>query len=503
MNGYLLGIDNGGTVTKAALFNTEGHELVVASRKVKIIQMFSGWNERDANQMWNDTCNVIHEVLHNSRVNPSEILAVACTGHGNGLYLVDANGNPVRNAINSTDTRAQKYIDEWRTTGVGETVRPYTAQSLWAGQPNALLSWLRDQEPHTLQQAKWMLMAKDFTRMKLTGEFFAEITDMSGTSLMNIRKRDYDDRVLNIFGLEELRNLLPPLIESADLSGRISSKAASETGLKAGTPVAGGMFDVDACALASGIIDEEQISLVLGTWGNNQYIAKEPLIDKDLFMSSIYSIPGWYLILEGSPTSVSNLDWFIDNFLQHEKSLLGTQFFDWLNLQVDTVPVEFSEITFLPFLYGCNDGRNLPASFYGIKGNHTRSHLIRAVYEGIAFSHKTHIDRLLKFRKAPEVIRCSGGATQSAVWMQMFADAFGIPVEVPRGKQLGALGAAMAAAVCIGIYKNMEESLRQMTGSRIRFEPNRNNSKAYHYKYQNYKELINKINYTNHNSHKA
>ncbi|MEN6456905.1 MAG: FGGY-family carbohydrate kinase [Prolixibacteraceae bacterium] len=493
MNGYLLGIDNGGTVTKAALFNTEGHELAVASRKVKIIQMFSGWNERDANQMWNDTCNVIHEVLHKSRVNPSEILAVACTGHGNGLYLVDANGNPVRNAINSTDTRAQKYIDEWRTTGVGETVRPYTAQSLWAGQPNALLSWLRDQEPHTLQQAKWMLMAKDFTRMKLTGEFFAEITDMSGTSLMNIRKRDYDDRVLNIFGLEELRNLLPPLIGSADLSGRISSKAASETGLKAGIPVAGGMFDVDACALASGIIDEEQISLVLGTWGNNQYIAKEPLIDKDLFMSSIYSIPGWYLILEGSPTSVSNLDWFVKTFLSREKEEMDDRLFDWMDSLVSSVTPEETNVIFLPFIFGCNEKADLKACFYGLDGDTNRSMLLRSVYEGIVFSHRHHIERLLKFRDKPRVIRCSGGATQSKVWMQLFADIIGVPIEISEGTQVGAMGAAMAAGVCARVYKDFPEAIVKMTRIRQQFEPDNNWSATYEKKYQQYKSFVRQI----------
>jgi L-xylulokinase len=490
MNRYLLGIDNGGTVTKAALFDTKGHEISVASRKVRLIQLFPGWNERDASEMWKGTCEVIREVLQQSGIKPGNILGIACTGYGNGLYLVDNNGNPVRNAINSTDTRAQKYIDEWRKAGVGETALSYTAQSLWAGQPNALLAWLRDHESKTIEKAKWVLMAKDFIRMKLTGEFLAEITDMSGTSLMNVSKEDYDDHVLKLFGLEEFRDLLPPLIGSADLAGKVSQKAAYETGLKAGTPVAGGMFDIDACALASGIIDEDQMSLIAGTWGNNQYIARQPLIDKDLFMSSIYCIPGWYLMLEGSPTSAGNLDWFIDTFLEHEKKQMKNYFFDWLNSEVSSVTPESSDIIFLPFLYGCNEGTDLPAVFHGIKGNHTRSHVIRSVYEGIVFSHKTHIDRLLNFRKTPEVIRCSGGAAQSSVWMQMFADIIGITVEIPEGSQLGSLGAAMAASVCCGIYQNFEETVNQMTGIKQHFEPDHNKADIYNAKYRKYKNAI-------------
>ncbi|QGY46968.1 carbohydrate kinase [Maribellus comscasis] len=490
MKEYLLGIDNGGTVTKAALFDTVGLEVAVVSRKVEIIQLFPGWNERDAEKMWKDTCEIIREVLSLSGIKQEQILGVACTGHGNGLYLVDSNGVPVRNAINSTDTRSQEYVDNWKKSGIDKLVLPHTTQSLWPGQPNAILAWLKEHEPESLNKAKFVLMAKDFIRMKLTGEFFAEITDMSGTSLMSVGKGSYDNHILKLFGLEELEDMLPPLIGSSGLAGNITQKAAVQTGLKAGTPVAGGMFDIDACALASGIADESQMSLVAGTWGNNQYIAKKPLVDKDLFMSSIYAIPGWYLMLEGSPTSAGNLDWFIDTFLQDEKKQQGGRFFEWLNQQVHSVSLESSDIIFLPFLYGNNTGKNIPATFYGLEGRHNRAHLIRAVYEGVVFSHKTHIERLLNFRNPPDVIRCTGGASQSNVWMQMFADAIGIPVEIPKGIQLGALGAAMAAAVCCGIFKNFNEGIQNMVRIEHTYAPNMVIHKNYQEKFYVYKNII-------------
>jgi L-xylulokinase len=310
---------------------------------------------------------------------------------------------------------------------------------------------------------------------------------------MNVVTGMYDDKVLKIFGLEEFQEMLPPLIGTADLAGRITDEVAELTGLKAGTPVAGGMFDIDACGLASGIVDEGQMSMVVGTWGNNQYIAREPLIDKDLFMTSIYCIPGWYLMLEGSPTSASNLDWFIQNFLQAEKEQKGNSFFKWLNAEVESISPDESDVIFLPFLYGCNEKSNVNSGFQNIRGEHTRAHLIRAVYEGVVFSHRHHIERLLNFRKKPEVIRCTGGATQSNVWMQMFADAIGIPMEVPAGTQLGALGAAMAASVCAGEYSNLKEAVQNMTSTERRFEPNKKNEDIYCSKYYKYKELINQL----------
>ncbi len=493
MDGYLLGIDHGGSVSKVALFDTEGHEIAVALRHVDLIQLFQGWSERDANQMWVDTCEMIQEIIDTSGIDSSQILAVGCTGHGNGLYLVDEYGNPVRNAINSSDYRALQYVDNWKTNGVDSISLPLTTQCLWPGQPNALMAWLLDHERETVQKAKWILMAKDYIRMKLTGQFLAEITDMSGTSLMNVVTGKYDNQVLEIFGLQQIQSLLPPLIGSADLAGHISKEAALLIGLNEGTPVAGGMFDIDACGLASGIVDEKQMSLVAGTWGNNQYIARTPLIDKDLFMTSLYSIKGWYLMLEGSPTSVSNLEWFIKTFLSKEKEEMGDLFFDWMNAQVRSVTPESSKILFLPFLYGCNEGANLKSCFYGFDGNNSRSEMIRAVYEGIVFSHKHHIDRLLKFRDKPEVIRCTGGATQSDVWMQLFADIIDIPMEIPEGTQLGALGAAMAAGLCIGIFSDFGDAVQKMVRIKKRFEPKNDNKIVFDQKYKLYKGLIDKL----------
>jgi len=490
MKEYLLGIDNGGSLTKAALFDTEGREIVSACRAVELIQLNAGWNERDALKMWEDTLSVIREVLNESGVDSQYIKGVACTGFGNGLFLTDREGNPVRNAINSTDSRAQAIIDTWMKDGTGERALPLTAQSIWPAQPNALLSWLRENEPETLERARWVFMAKDFIRFRLTREIYAEITDMSGTSLMNVVSGKYDDEVLSIFGLEEFGRMLPPLIDSTAPAGKITGEAAALTGLKEGTPVAAGMFDIDACGLASGIVDEGQMSMVLGTWGNNQYISRKPLIDRDLFMTSIYSLPGWYLMLEGSPTSVGNLDWVIRNFLAREKEARGDGFFNWLNKLVHTVTPESSEIIFLPFLYGNNEKGSLNAGFYNMKGDHTTAHLVRAVYEGITFSHRTHITRLLKFRDKPDVMRCTGGATQSDVWMQIFADVIGIPMEIPEGRQLGALGAAMAAGVCSGVFSSLGEAVGNMSRTGRRFEPDVTKKAVYDSKYQEYKNLI-------------
>lgn len=489
MGGYLLGIDNGSTVTKAGLFTATGEQFAVAGHKVDTVSPHPGWIERDAEDMWRATCESIREVIAASRIDPADIACVAATGYGNGLYLIDDAGQPVRNAIDSSDGRAADIVDKWLEDGVWDVVLPMTTQSLWAAQPNALLAWVRDNEPEVLARASAVMMAKDFTRLRLTGKVAAELTDMSGSSLMNVATGEYDDRVLEAFGLAEMKRLLPPLVRSEEICGEVTAEAAAATGLKAGTPVAGGMFDIDACGLASGMIDPSQLSLVSGTWGNNQYIAAEPLVSKEIFMTSLYSMPGFYLMLEGSPTSASNFEWFVSEFMGAEAEAAqagGGSVYDVCNGLIEATSPEDARIAFLPFLYGSNAHADAKSCFLGLQSHHTRGHVLRAIYEGVVFSHLTHLKRLLKHRSAPEKILFTGGAARSDVWTRVFADAFQIPFETPTGDELGALGAAIAAAVAVGAHDDYPSAVKAMTRPGRIVEPDTSKKELYEEKFATY-----------------
>jgi L-xylulokinase len=489
---FFLGVDNGGTVSKAAVFDGRGRELATGARRVNILSPRPGWSERSMEEHWADTAAAIREAIEKSGVAPGQIRGVACTGHGNGVYLLDKEGAPLRNAINSSDSRAAHYVARWRETGVGARVLPKTAQTLWAAQPAPLLAWLRDNEPDVLRRAGTVLMAKDYTRHCLTGDRLAEITDMSGTGLMNVVGRRYDNSILEAHGIPEVAPLLPPLIGTADVAGTVTAEAAARTGLAAGTPVAGGMFDIDACALASGMLDSGEFSIVAGTWGNNQYIAREPLVDPDLFMTSCYSIPGWYLMLEGSPTSAGNLEWFLDSFFAVERETWGAQFYGRIAELAASAPAGSGGVLFLPFLYGSNAG-NVRGGFHGLDSTHSRAMLLRAVFEGVTFAHFQHIQRLLKFRDYPAVIRLAGGAAKNPFWCQMFADCTGVPVEVPAGSELGALGAAIAAAVATGAYPDFPAAVRAMTSIERTYHPDPAKTIVYRERYAAYQDLISRL----------
>ncbi|MDR1963174.1 MAG: carbohydrate kinase [Planctomycetaceae bacterium] len=495
MRPYLLGIDCGSTMVKAAVFDEEGKEYATASRKIEHIYLFPGWTENNMDHLWDNACEVIREVMDQSKIDPKQIASVTCTGHGNGLYLVDHAGRPVRNGIISSDCRARSYIEEWTRDKIPEKIMHKTMQNIWAAQPNALLRWLIDHEPETMKQVRYLFMVKDFIRFRLTGEAFMELSDMSGTSLINNHTADYDDEVLEMWGLGEWRSIMPPLRRSADLCGTVTPEASAITGLAEGTPVAGGMFDIDACGLAVGMTDETRFCMVAGTWGNNLSISKTPVIDKEMFMTSCYSIEGYYLMLEGSAISAGNLEWFVSQFFQSDNELLKIRgekgnIYDYCSFLVEETKPEETGIVFLPFLYGNPIHLDAKACLFGLDGRHSRSHVMRAVFEGIGFGHRWHSERLFRFRGRPQTIRLTGGAVNSPVWAQMFADIFQLPIEIPAGSELGCFGAAICGAVAAGIYKTYNEACEKMVTINRRFDPNPDLQNIYEKKYQRYLILL-------------
>jgi L-xylulokinase len=312
----------------------------------------------------------------------------------------------------------------------------------------------------------------------LTGEAFAEITDYSGTNLVNVVEADYDDDLLKEFDLLEYKELLPPLKKSTDICGRITAGAAKITGLAEGTPVMGGFFDIDACAIATGLIDDQDISIVAGTWSINQFISKKPVGATELFMTSIYGIPGYWLVTEASATSASNLEWFI-------KNLMDCTDYDEVNSIVSSIKPEDSDVMFLPFLFASSVGE-MPSCFLGLQGWHSKVHMLRAVYEGIVFGHKIHLDRLMKYRGPARGVRRSGGACKSDVWVQMFADILQMPIEITEAEEIGTLGAAIGAAVGAGEYLSFEEATNAMVRVTRVVQPDPSRAVIYSEKYDKF-----------------
>jgi L-xylulokinase len=489
---YLLGIDNGGTMTKAAIFDERGGEIAVASVQTPLITPRDGYQERDMDALWMATAACIREAIQKAGVSPAEIAGVGCCGHGKGLYLLGKDGKPAMNAIASTDRRAAHIVEQWQRDGTADAAAKRTLQPVIASQPVALLQWLKRERPEVLENVQWIFEAKDYIRYMLTAEAYAEETDYSGTSMMNLNTRSFDREIMNLFGIGELYDCLPPLRRSYEQCGAITDEAARQTGLAAGTPVCGGMFDIDACAIAMGVTTPEKLCVITGTWSINEYISDRPVRADTTTLNSLFCMEGTYLIEESSPTSAGNLNWFLDNFMKAEReqaTARGESIYDTANALVAGLSPEQSNVLFLPFLYGTNTGvRN--ACFVDLTNDQGAAHMLRAIYEGVVFCHYMHVENLYAFRSPPEAIQLAGGACNSPVWVQMFADVFGLPVEAVATKELGAMGAAMAAAVAAGLYRDYADAAAHMVHIHQTVRPQPRHTEIYKKKYARYKKLI-------------
>ena len=488
---YLLGIDNGGTVAKAAIVARTAASWRSPRARPNRCTPAPGWVEFDAEALWQATAAAVRRVIDKAGISPDKIAAVACTGHGNGLYLVDADGRPVRNAIFSADARARKYVERWTAAGVDRAVRPKTMQALWPGQPNALLAWLADHEPSVVSRTRWCLMCKDYTRMRLTGEAYAEQTDMSGTSLLDVGDGQYDAGLLEAFGIGAWGEKLPPLRLSSDLCGRVTRAAAEATGLLPGTPVAGGLFDIDACALSSALLDENQLGDDVRHLGHQSVCVahagrRQGVHDFALLRAGLLPDARGKRHLGGQPRVVPCA-------VLSQRSRRGTRS-GWRSVCRDQAWVaqtaaEETGLFFLPFLYGSSVGADATGCLVGLSARHDRRHIARAVYEGVVFGHRLHLERLLAVRAMPETIRQRRGGAER----RLDADG-GRRVSVPgrsaRRDGIGRLGPAMCGAVAVGLHSDYPAACAAMTRCSRRFVPQADLAKTYAAKFQRFARLL-------------
>jgi len=487
MEQYFLGIDIGGTMTKAVLFTERGKMVSHSGLPTPVLSPRDGFQERDMNKLWRVTCAVIRDAVEKSNISGRQIAAIGCTGHGKGLYPW-GKGKPAYHAIASTDSRAAEIVQKWTEDGTAAKAREKTLQGVLVSQPVAILRWLKEQDRAAYDAIETVFEAKDFIRFMLTGEAYGEVTDYSGTSLMNLRTGAFDRELLALFGISEIFDKLPPLKYSYEPCGKVTKEVAALTGLEAGTVVCGGMFDIDACAIAMDVSSPEKVCIITGTWSINEYISAQP-VQSATTLNSFFCLPGYYLIEESSPTSAGNLEWFIDLFLQEEKHKAKEQdksLYQLIDEMVDNLPPEESSALFVPFLYGSNMPGCDTASFFGLRSSQGKEHLLRAIFEGVVFSHKMHMDRLLVCRERPAAIRLAGGAAKSAVWAQMFADVIGIPMEVVAVSELGTLGCAMAGAVAAGVYSDYPQAAQAMVELAGTYVPDAAKHAIYAEKYKKY-----------------
>jgi L-xylulokinase len=462
----ILGIDIGNTVVKAVLFDLAGHQLARHGVDGTTLKPAPGMVERPVAELWANARAAISGCLQKAAVAPERIAAIGLAGHGNGLYLLDQDGAPLL-GIQSLDSRAAALAAELDASQ-GAELHAICGQRPWPSQTPTLLAWVKAHQPEVYARAGTLCFAKDIIGWHLTGERASEVSDMSGAGLLSLPDAGYDAGLMALYGLDDAISLLPRLLQPTEVAGHVTPAAAAATGLRAGVPVVAGYFDVVASAIGSGAIGAGAASIVLGSWSINQVFAKAPVKDQDVFMVACFG-PGRFANMDNSATSAANLEWYVRTLVERDGH--HGDAFAMVNDLVGRAAMVPDDPMFHPFLYGGRHGAHQRGGFYGLAGWHDEGHLLRALYEGVAFEHRRHVATLTRGGAGIEQVYLSGGGTRSPHWPQMMADILGLPVRLGSAEETGALGGAIAAAVGIGLYPDEDAAVAAMTRQRAVLYP--------------------------------
>lgn len=465
----VLCIDCGLTKGKLLLFSETGACLGAASFDTPLSHALI-----DSQQLRSLLYGALRDLTRHADSNPQSISCITVSGHGNGLYLVGAD-DVLPIGYSSMMTESAQFLPP-----AGQTF-PMILQSDWAGQPLPILSWLKHTKPDIYSQAKTVLFCKDLLRWFLTGIAVTEETDASAAGLLNAHTGQYDMDLLRMYDLQDVRAKLPPVFKSSACAGTVTQAVSEKTGLPAGIPVLGGLFDVNSCMLGSGVIDTGTYSLIAGTWGINAAPSRAPAQSGSITQCCRFYGAAPYVCIDSAPTSCSNLEWF-------RQTVLGAIPYEAVNALVANEPADESLI-YMPYLYAPMDLPKAQGGFIGLKPQHNTAAMLRAVFEGIVFEHRYRLERLRQAGILADKAILSGGASKSDVFLQMFADVCEIPFSSPSQNEAGALGGAILGLTASGVYPNASVACQKLVRYPSTVFPNKKMAEYYHHKYQKFCEI--------------
>ena len=486
--GLIVGVDLGLTGMKVVAFDDTGKPRFQA-REASIQDMPKPyWVERDGRDFWELFSRMLRNLVEQVDAAGESLAVIGIGCHGDGAWLIDDNGDQVRPGILSLDSRAIQTAARLNES-VGDDLLRVTGQRVGPASPGVVLAWLKENEPESLEKARWFLSAKDFLRGMLTGSFGTDLTEAS-TAFTDVHTQQYSSEAFSLYGLEELEQKAPPISAPGDIVGGVSRLAHLATGLPEGLPVIAGMHDVDAGAIGAGAVKSGQLAVMAGTWSINEVISDRPVTGDSWFCRAFVEHDTW-MNMSISPASSANLEWFVTTLCAAEMDAArraGLNPYGFIDREVGEVGLD-DPVTFLPFLYGNPMGIDASASVSGLRAWHKRGHLLRGIYEGIAFNHRIHCDPLVEAFSV-EDIRVVGGVTQSDIWPQLFADTMGKPIQIPVGGEGGALGVAMVAAVGIGRFATLTEASEAMGTTTTTVEPTADGTKLMQERFERFMSLV-------------
>jgi xylulokinase len=481
---YILSFDVGTSGMKGVVVDKAGHIIGQGIAAYGVTIDTEGHVEQDPKDWWKAAVDICGQIRKSSEVKPEEVKGIVFATQGAGVIPISKDDGAVLcPAIIWMDGRAQDEANEIMDLfGGKEAFAEATGVQLMGKDVLAKVRWLYKNRPETFQKMDCFLDVAGYLVYQATGEKVYNITSASAICY-DPETNSMMAPALEAAGIDPDR--FPRLVRCDEYVGNLTPKAAAELGLTTEAKVFGGTIDIAVSTLGSGMCMNGEAHFYLGTSSWVSVISEQPaLLSQGGFCGQSAEL-GKLMWLYTSETACANVDWFTEQFFRGEKEKLTAKsdLYSLVDAEAGSISPGSDALLFNPW----TEGERCPVSDVYVRGgflnlslSHTRAHMVRAIYEGIAYNLRWALEALEHDMeiKVPTV-RILGGGTKSKVWMQIFADVFDRPVEIVRDTQnAGAIGAAFLAAKGLGMFSGFED-VKEWAQIETVYHPDPNHAACY------------------------
>jgi xylulokinase len=445
---YFLGIDVGTGGTRALIIDERGQPIASATEEH---QSFAspriGWAEQDPDDWWRACGVAVRQALAQRHLRGEQITCVGLSGQMHGAVLLDEQGCVARPALIWCDVRTEEQSQKLTAEIGTDRLIQLTCNPALTNFTLTKCLWVRENEPETWGRVRSLMLPKDYLRFKLTGERATDVSDASGTLLLDVAHRCWSNEMLELAQMD--KSLLPNLHESPEICGQISAAGGAATGLQAGTPVVAGAGDQAAGAIGMGVVSSGTVSATIGTSGVVLAATSGPALDpKGRLHTFCHAVPGRWMVMGVTQAAGLSLRWFRDQFGAGRNG--HSDSYETLTADAAHAPSGCDGLLWAPYLMGERTPYLDPGArgiLVGLTASHTRAHVIRAILEGVAFSLRDTFTIFHEIKVPVKTIRLGGGGARSPLWRQIQADVYGQRVDIVEAEEGAAYGAAILAGV--------------------------------------------------------
>lgn len=492
---YLLGIDIGTSGTKTLICDDVGEVLATAMAEHPISSPKPGWSEQNPSDWWTAVCKATKAVLKKAKIKATDVQGIGLSGQMHGSVFLGETDHALRPALLWNDQRTVSQCAQIESKAGGRAALiELVANPALTGFTAPKILWVRENEPKIYAKTRQILLPKDYIRFRMTGEYATEVSDASGTLLLDVVNRKWSDKLLSLLQIDP--KLLPRLHESQEVTGVLSVAGARALGLREGVPVVGGAGDQAAGAVGNGIVSAGVVSATLGTSGvvfaHSDAPTRDPL---GRVHTMCHAVPGKWCVFGCMLSAGGSFQWFRNQLGQSEVSLAKKRKIDPYELLIAEAEKSIpgaEGLFFLPYLTGerCPHPDPLArGAWIGLTSRTRRPDMIRALLEGVTFGMRDAIEIMKEMNIPITQLRASGGGARSSFWQHLQADIYNAPIVLTNAAEGPAYGVALLAGVGTGAFSSVEQACKASIKQKTKITPSKKLARTYEAHYGVYRKL--------------